>query len=523
MLSDVNTTDIVDAIRLGCRTMQSVFNADDHDIPFFNAQALPEALLGFECPYTESHVPGRHLSALLEAEAVAGIAVDEDAIRKHRRAQFFSLSGPLPLPLCRERMDGPLAVFLDHNIREALHGLHALVLHRRDEQARELAERCIATVFQLWTPGRGWDLARIRSMGLRTETRTFVWGLARSIGPLVKLYRATGHAPALELALVLADKATAEFYREDGAYDHRTFGTHTHSATCTLSSLAQLADYTHDSRLMGRVLAFYDNGLNAIRDQLGWVIEHDGRDGANPDRGEANNTGDVVETALILGRWGHDRCYEDADRIVRAHLLPSQLRDVSFFGPAPNPEGSDGKRAVAERQRGAFGFAAPYGHRALGMPAVHFCLDIVGGAVLSLCEVWRDAVRADAAGQHVNLLFDRETNGVRVQSPYTGGSLKVTPRQPGPLWIRIPSWVDRRSLAVRGAPGTHRFFGDRLFVASPRVGQTVEIAFALPERVITLHHRTRDIRVRLRGDAVAAMDNFGADLTFFPPFDAAIT
>ena len=27
--------------------------------------------------------------------------------------------------------------------------------------------------------------------------------------------------------------------------------------------------------------------------------------------------------------------------------------------------------------------------------------------------------------------------------------------------------------------------------------------------------RTRDIRVRLRGDEVAAMDSFGADVTFF--------
>ena len=35
-LSDVNTGDIRDAIRLGCRSMQRVFNADDDDIPFFS-------------------------------------------------------------------------------------------------------------------------------------------------------------------------------------------------------------------------------------------------------------------------------------------------------------------------------------------------------------------------------------------------------------------------------------------------------------------------------------------------------
>jgi hypothetical protein len=38
----------------------------------------------------------------------------------------------------------------------------------------------------------------------------------------------------------------------------------------------------------------------------------------------------------------------------------------------------------------------------------------------------------------------------------------------------------------------------------------------LTEETITLPHRTRNIRARLAGDSVIAMDNFGADLTFFP-------
>jgi hypothetical protein len=41
----------------------------------------------------------------------------------------------------------------------------------------------------------------------------------------------------------------------------------------------------------------------------------------------------------------------------------------------------------------------------------------------------------------------------------------------------------------------------------------------MPEQTITMRHRTHDIRVRLRGDEVVAMDNFGADLTYFDPFE----
>ena len=36
-LNDVNTTNIEDAIRLGCQAMGNAFNADDDDIPYGGA------------------------------------------------------------------------------------------------------------------------------------------------------------------------------------------------------------------------------------------------------------------------------------------------------------------------------------------------------------------------------------------------------------------------------------------------------------------------------------------------------
>ena len=61
-------------------------------------------------------------------------------------------------------------------------------------------------------------------------------GVARTIGPLVKYYRSTGHAAALELALLLKEKAIGRYFTEDGSYDRELFGTHAHSVTCTMSS-----------------------------------------------------------------------------------------------------------------------------------------------------------------------------------------------------------------------------------------------------------------------------------------------
>ncbi len=56
-LHDVNTTDITDAMRLGCRTMSQLFNADDNDIPFFDIEALPSARMSFSWAHSEAQVP----------------------------------------------------------------------------------------------------------------------------------------------------------------------------------------------------------------------------------------------------------------------------------------------------------------------------------------------------------------------------------------------------------------------------------------------------------------------------------
>jgi hypothetical protein len=519
-VANVNTTNIADAIHVGCRTMQSVFNADDEDRPFFKSVVYPEAFLAYHSGHTESHVPGRHLNALLNAQDIVDIELDESAIEKHRNAAFFSNSGAAPLPLNREVVEGPLINFSPHNLREGLHAFYALVKYRDDAEAFEMAQRCIASVFDLWSSDRGWDAPRLEGMGLNyMPCADFVQGEARMMGPLVKLYRATGYAPALDLALVFKDKAISQYYLADGAYESpdRFTTTHSHSITCVMSSLAQLADLLGDASLLIRVKAFYDNGLWAMRDQLGWSPERALAE--NIDDGEMNNTGDILETALILARHGFTEYYQDAERILRCHILPSQLRDVSFIQEPPNPDSVDGLRDLANRHLGAFGFPAPYGHLPLGdgRHKMSFNMDVVGGTVGSLCEAYREVTRKDAAGRWVNLLFDHEGEGIVVRSPYTHDALEIEVDSEGPLFVRLPSWVDAQELRIDGVPTPTRLSNGYLFFAQPPVGSPIRIPFPLAPQDLTLsgNIHVRPIRVRLRGDAVEAMDDFDCDLTFF--------
>lgn len=522
-LENVNSTDIADAIGYGCRTMQNVFNADDNHAPFFGSSLRPKAALSFNAHHGESHVPGRHLNALLNAEDAAGVELDEDAVENHRRAAFLSYSGPVTLPLNRETIGGPPINFCPHNLREGFHALYALARYRDDDEACTLAQRSVAAIFDLWNTDRGWDVQRLGALGLRFQKcEGFLHGEARMLGPLVKYYRATRYGPALELALILKDKAIAEFFTAQGRYDFDRFATrHSHSITCVMSSLAQLADLLKDAALMARVKAFYDNGLWEMRDEIGWSPESVSQQGT--DHGEANNTGDILETALILGAWGYAQYFHDAERILRCHLLPAQLRDVSFVEEPPNPGGADGLRKVADRHLGAFGFPAPYGHESVGdgREDLSFNMDIVGGAVGSLCEAYRQVARTRAAGTWVNLLFDHESSAIRVHSPYTHDCLRVEPGQSGPLFVRMPPWLDRNEVNVEGSEVRPIWTNGYLFFSEVPAGQAIQLRFSLKETQISLSKRLHihPIRVKMRGDAVVAMDSFDADLTFFDAYE----
>ena len=174
--------------------------------------------------------------------------MEEGCIDRHARAAFFSYSGEFLFAKQRSHRR-PLRHFYPHNVREGFHALYALARFRNSAPAFELAERSITAIQELWHPHKGWDTDSIESK-FEFHSTTFIIGLARAIGPLVKLHRHTGCDGALELALELADKATNEFFLPSGAYDREAFGGHTHSTTCVLSSLAQLADLTRNADLM---------------------------------------------------------------------------------------------------------------------------------------------------------------------------------------------------------------------------------------------------------------------------------
>ncbi len=515
-VQNVNTTDLRAAVTSACHVMGQIFNPDDNGRPYMYTRIWPDGWLGFSPWHGASQVSGRHLNALLAAEHAFDLPALDSVIAAHTKAAFFSLSAG-PLPGNHRDPGGPLVALHEHFIREALHGLHALVRYRNSDRAYTAAEALIRDVQHLWGRNEDWDEQAIEhTYHLPMVVRpTFVEGVGRAIGPLVKFHETTRSPEALALAQQLADHATTHAFLDDGEYDAERLGAHCHSTTCTLSGLARLADLTGDQRLLNRTRQFYDHGLPTIRDEVGWVRERHHRESAgfHPEQGEMNNVGDVIETALILGRHFGDSYYQDAERSLRCQLLPSQVRDLSFMEEVA---GGDERRDLQTRLLGVFGFSAVYGHLPKGKSEAAPSLDIVGGATASLCEAQLAIAPTVNGTTHVNMLFDYESDAICIESPYTGPALRITPKTAGDIHVRIPTWADSDAMTVNSQPARPLVRNSRLVLSDPHIGQPIEIDFPIPDMPVQIHHEEHVIDAELRGDAMRAMDDLGTGLAYFP-------
>ncbi|MET0773445.1 MAG: hypothetical protein ABWZ82_10205, partial [Candidatus Limnocylindrales bacterium] len=326
-----------------------------------------------------------------------------------------------------------------------------------------------------------------------------------ALGPLVDVHRVTGEQAALDLAADVATLLVREHFPADGAFDQERLGTHVHSITSSLSSLAAFAAWTGDGEAMRHARAFYDHGAATFRDAIGWCPEWIGE--PQPDRGESNITADLVETALVLGQRVDPGYLDDAEVFVRASLLPTQLRDISFVDPA------DAVRVdLARRLQGAFGFPAPYGHTPAGSDRLDLNLDIVGGAVRGLCLVTDACQRVDERGRMAVDLLLTHHDRATVTVDHDAGLLSAVVPPGTPLAIRRSRWVELEP------DGPDRWVEDDgyLVLSEPLPGVPVRVRLQAVTREVVLHHRTRSIEATLKGSAVKSMRSFGAPLTFFP-------
>lgn len=497
--------DLRDRVRLAQRALVGCLDAGRGYLPYWNCDIADGNLTTFKhAPYDGDavwdrlHNSGRGLHGLTMAEAVTGERVDPaiSAGLSGFLLGLFELGDGLPSDAA-----GPAGkrVCSLHNLREALNGLTALLRHG-DERAIVPARSLVRTLrHSLDDEGR---LHRDRLpdyVGAYTQQPHME---GRTLDALVRYHRVSGDELALETARLIAAYALRHCFTESGDLTAAA-GTHGHSINVLVTGMIDLAMETGDAALLAGARRAFEVGLARFNSSFGWSMEGLHRQVL---RGEANNTGDLLRGALLLGRAGWPEYYGRAERMLRGHLLPSQLRQVAGLANDPNAS-EDHCRSLADRVRGGFGIPTPNDLQV--EPTAPLCIyDITSGAADALCEAWQAALVTRAGEVRINLLFSVERDGVRVHSELArAGRIGVTDERGRDVYLRLPAWVAAASVRVTagGDAVSPQVTGGYLRVAGTGVPRLVTFEFPLQEVRTVETMVGQPFTIDWRGDQIVAM------------------
>jgi hypothetical protein len=486
-------SDIRYAIALGVRSLNSFFDRDRENKPFFGATCRPDGKGWLEygsVGFRVSHITGRCLWSTMLAEEVAGIPYPEDGLRilEPFHKQVFDNTDSINSYL-DPGQDNKRFIQV-HNLREGLLGLVALIKGRNRAWARDRADRMIARMTQFTSPDGAISMELAKKVGIGDR----LVGVGpnavtngRAVGALVEYYKATGSKAALKLADLWARGTLKRSFAESGEFkpqpNPESTG-HIHSLTSSLSGIAMYAAETKDAEMLDWCARILDVGVPPYSSSWGWMVE-----GMHGDRfkGEMNQTGDVIRTALTLARAGQRKYFELAERWCRNMLLHAQHREeelMQYMVEIPNPP-SDRERDVLSRNIGGYGIKLPNARMQKG----HWCLstlDITSGVVHALCECWRSRAEVNENAVRIDLLFDYNDDDIELKSSLPlVGKLRFFKKSDKDLYVRVPEWVDTKTLRVeiQGTTVKNPAIRDGYLHVTSKKGSIGTVWFDVPRRV----------------------------------------
>ena len=454
--------------------VENMFNTLDERqdfLPFFHFELIQQPTRLQHGPFDSPHVVGRYLDALGCCASIIDLPDRPDVYEALARQIYQSLERhPSGLPWNAPTPWQPNMAVM-HNCREVILGLLALWNWRGDARAATALRRLCASILAAIGDG-----ARFpgECLGRDGWTTAFSGILApppattgRMIRSLVQYYRQSDDEVALELARRFATDNLETAFSADGAIAAAA-GTHLHSITGTITGLIEYGSLVGEDRFIEGGRLAYDQGMRPFRSSYGWVKEFRwapwlkeplaaaGYAGFDINRGEANNTGDLIEAALLLGKLGFAGYYADADRMLRNHLLASQVVDAAWVQEADGLEDSAETRNgdVGRRVRGGFCFGSPNDLISYPEEAYQVNADLVGGSTQAICEAWDSIAALRESGVQINLLYSKRDSTMALSCPPPGPApISIQLMGTENLRLRIPSWARPSdvSYAIKGS------------------------------------------------------------------------
>jgi hypothetical protein len=352
--------------------------------------------------------------------------------------------------------------------------------------------------------------------------------------PAIRLYEATGYEPALELANGLTAFALyhTPSYWPDGR-PRTTEGVnenHFHTRSNFALSVLKVGLVTGRREYVAWARQSYAY-LQTWGTDFGWFPE-----GFGHRHGEICCTTDMIEMALLLGKYVERSYYADAERYGRNHLLESQFLSLGRIEQALGQMPADDRPAPYEGRYSTFdGVAASQvgGFAARSTPNDAFHLD--AAAMMQCCnaagmrglyDLWRYTVDAlpspswrgaasEAPALSVNLRLSVETSLLRVVSyEPTTGRLDLTATEAVCVAVRLPTGTNQALVVQGGAQGQpavrELIAHDGYVTLNLQAGQEVALYYSLVER--TAHYevgapeRSLTCSGRWRGETLMHVD-----------------
>ena len=409
-----------------------------------------------------------------------------------------------------------------HHQREALLGLIAVSEILQDPQAKHHAKALVMAIEEATRETGTYPGACLSPKGWQTE-RSATTTSGRAISALLAYSRTFDDPLGINLALRFGHQVQEACFGENGVLIPES-GTHIHSITGTVASLVELGLVADQQEFIESARRIYDIGLLPYCTQTGWVKESAN---AERGRGEANCTSDLIEAACLLGMAGYTSYFEDAERMLRNHLLASQMDDLSWVTENRGMTNTETRAYEGLRHRayGAFCFGDPNGFNSYNS-------DLTGAALQGIAAAWKHTITDEEEGgtdeeegsARINLLLSHKHDAMDITSLLPeSGKVVVEPKRPIDLSIRVPPWCERNAVetSINGTTVPITIVDDYLKIGEISEGARVEVTFVQPlfltqERA--LGHDT-PYRVRWLGNTVIAMSGAGSYMALYPELE----
>ena len=482
-----------------------------------------------------THDLARWWDAMLRLEAATGFVIPGHLEGASLRNLHWLTDNPDGLLWVPPGLDWQPMKFEFHSFREGILTFAALAHFRGSAWAREAGHRYLESINRALKPDCSWDVDAFAYARQFTTGRNIEPGHTpenetrfqpsvshgRCIEALVWFYKWTEDPLALDLAHRLA-----QFHLE-----HTTCAAGTIPAALaaaegrpgdrqshlyTLCGLLLYGALTRQSEYVDAVVRTYRNGVPDLVNECGWVA-HDLGLPRFPDKtgnplANTESTGAAARLALWMAHHaGNAACYDDVERLVRARLLPAQIRAEDLCSTRGATRG--------EQALGGWG-GNDYPHAGKG-----FNPSGTAEIVHTMSAIYQHIATRSAGGLFINLHFERDDDVVRIETERGDrGRLKVVTRRRENVLLRVPGWAPLKTaqLSVDGEAVAFRMVGSYACLNREQLAAHSEIVlhYDLPQRRTWETMPAGDTyEFAWKGDQITGVYPNEQPLPFYPTLD----